>query len=78
MKEPDKAQFLKAMQDEIRSHTDNKHWTLVPRANVPEGVPVLPAVWAMKRKRRIATGEIYKWKSRLNFDGSKQTKGVNY
>jgi hypothetical protein len=58
LKEPDKAQFIKAMEEEIRSHTDNKHWTLVPRTDVPDGVPVLPAVWAMKRKRRIATGEV--------------------
>ncbi len=26
----------------------------------------------MKRKRKIATQEIYKWKARLNIDGSKQ------
>ena len=32
----------------------------------------------MKRKRRIATHEIYKWKARLNLNGSKQRKCVNY
>ncbi|KAI2501072.1 hypothetical protein MHU86_13426 [Fragilaria crotonensis] len=32
----------------------------------------------MKRKRRIATREVYKWKARLNIDGSKQEEGVNY
>ena len=32
----------------------------------------------MRRKRRIATQEVYKWKARLNFDGSWQTKGVHY
>jgi hypothetical protein len=32
----------------------------------------------MRRKRRIDTREVYKWKARLNIDGSKQTKGVNY
>ena len=32
----------------------------------------------MRRKRRIATQEVYKWKARLNIDSSKQTKGVNY
>jgi hypothetical protein len=32
----------------------------------------------MKRKRIIATWEVYKWKARLNIDGSKQVKGVNY
>ena len=78
MREPDKLQWIKAMEEEVRSHTDSKHWTLTPRSHVPEGVPVLPAVWAMRRKRRIATREIYKWKARLNIDGSKQVKGVNY
>jgi hypothetical protein len=32
----------------------------------------------MRRKRRISTREVYKWKARLNIDGSKQVKGVNY
>jgi hypothetical protein len=32
----------------------------------------------MRRKRRIATRQVYKWKARLNIDGSKQVKGVNY
>jgi hypothetical protein len=32
----------------------------------------------MKRKRRIATREVYKWKARVNIDGSKQEEGVNY
>jgi hypothetical protein len=33
----------------------------------------------MKRKRHISKRrEVYKWKARLNFDGSKQVKGVNY
>jgi hypothetical protein len=32
----------------------------------------------MKRKRHISAGEAYKWKARLAYDGSKQTRGVNY
>ena len=39
---------------------------------------MLPEVWVMRCKRRIATREVYKWKARLNLDGSKQVKGVNY
>ena len=35
-------------------------------------------VWSMKRKRRIATREIYKWKARLNVHGGKQEKGVHF
>ena len=78
MKEPDKAQFIKAMEAEVEQHTKNEVWTLVKRKDIPKGVPVTPAVWSMKRKRRIATREVYKWKARLNFDGSKQVKDVNY
>jgi Reverse transcriptase (RNA-dependent DNA polymerase) len=32
----------------------------------------------MRRKRRLTDGTIYKWKARLNVDGSKQIKGVNF
>jgi hypothetical protein len=55
-----------------------KQSIFVPRSSVPEGAPVLPSVWAMKRKRRIGTRDVYKWKSRLNVDGSKQVAGPDY
>ena len=32
----------------------------------------------MKRKRRIDTREVYRWKARLNVHGGKQQHGVNY
>ncbi len=78
MREPDSAEFIKAMDKEVQSHTENEAWELVPRSSVPPGTKILPAVWAMKRKHRIATREVYKWKARLNIDGSKQEEGVNY
>jgi hypothetical protein len=78
MREPDCAEFIKAMQKEVQTHTKNGVWELVPRSSVPPGLKILPAVWAMKRKRQIATREVYKWKTRLNIDGSKQEEGVNY
>ena len=78
LKAPDKKEFLKAMQKEVDAHTEKKHWELVPRSAVPDGTKVLPAVWAMKRKRRITTREVYKWKARLNIHGGKQEYGVNY
>jgi hypothetical protein len=55
MKQPDKAQFLKAMQEEVQAHTDNQLWELYPRRLVPQGTPIIPAVWSMKRKQRIST-----------------------
>jgi Reverse transcriptase (RNA-dependent DNA polymerase) len=78
MKEPDNDQFLKAMQQEVESHCQNDVWEMIHKKEVPERIKVLPSVWAMKRKRRIATREVYKWKARLNIDGSKQQYGLNY
>jgi hypothetical protein len=78
MREPDRGEFIKAVAKEVKSHTENGVWDLVPRSSVPKGVKILLAVWAMKRKRQIATCKVYKWKARLNVDGSKQKEGVNF
>jgi hypothetical protein len=32
----------------------------------------------MRRKRNLCDGKIHKWKARLNVDGSKQIKGINF
>jgi hypothetical protein len=77
-KEPDFPKFLEAMQKEIDAHTTGGHWRIVKRAEVPPGAAILPAVWSMKRKRRISDRTVYKWKARLNVDGSKQVQGVHY
>ena len=78
MRQPDKKEFIKAMKKEVSAHEDNKHWELTKRSDIPSQHKVLPSVWAMKRKRRIATREVYKWKARLNIHGGKQEKGINY
>jgi hypothetical protein len=77
-KEEDFPQFQAAMQKEIDDHTSRENWKLKLRKDLPKGAAVLPLVWAMKRKRRISTREIYKWKARINIEGSKQVKGVHY
>ena len=67
---PDRAQFIKAMQDKVKAHEDLHHWELIPKSEVPENTIILPAVWSMKRKRRIKTREVYKWnKARLKIQG---------
>ncbi len=78
MRQPDRVQFQKAMIEEVKTHTENGHWKIISREEVPKGTPVLPSVWAMRRKRRIATQEVYKWKARLNLHGGKQEYGLNY
>jgi Reverse transcriptase (RNA-dependent DNA polymerase) len=78
MKQPDRIQFQEAMIKEVQSQADNDNWKVVSKETVPVGTPILLAVWAMRRKRRIATGEVYKWKARLNLHGGKQEYGLNY
>lgn len=78
MKQPDRKEFLKAMEKEINAHSDNDNWEVILRSEVPAGHKVLPSVWAMRRKRDISTQRITKWKARLNVHGGKQEKGVNY
>ena len=78
LSQDDKPQFLQAMSLEINDHNKKKHWILVLRTDLPEGARVLPCVWAMRRKRDLITGDITKWKARLNVDGSKQIMGLDY
>ena len=78
MAAPDSKQFREAMAKEVESHEDWQHWELVSKASLPPDTEILPAVWAFRRKRRITTQEVYKWKARLNLHGGKQTKGVNF
>ena len=78
MRAPDRVQFQKAMRKEINDQMTRKHWVIVPRSEVPIGMKVLPCVWSMKRKRRIDTREVYKWKARLTVHGGRQEYGVNY
>jgi hypothetical protein len=78
MREPDKENFIKAMWKEFNDMLTRGVIEIVKKCKVPEGVKLFPAVWAMKRKRNIMTREVYKWKARLNFDGSKQVAGRDY
>jgi Reverse transcriptase (RNA-dependent DNA polymerase) len=75
---PDRREFIKAMEKEIRAHTENSNWKVIRRSDVPPNQVVLPSVWAVRRKRDIATHQVYKWKARLNVHGGKQIKDFNY
>jgi hypothetical protein len=59
LKQPDRANFIKAMVKEIEDQQANGNWKIKKRSKVPQRVLVLPAVWVMRRKRRIMTGEVY-------------------
>jgi hypothetical protein len=73
MNADDSAEFKKAMLDEVNAHTQNDHWEVMERADVPAGQDILPSVWAFRRKRRIDTREVYKYKARLNIHGGMQS-----
>ena len=78
MREPDAIEFKKAMVKEFQDQWDNGNFALKRRSEIPTDARVLPSVWAMKRKRKVLTGEVYKHKARLNLDGSKQMEGIDY
>jgi hypothetical protein len=59
MKAKDAKELCQAMQGEVNSHCENNRWKIIGRNKVPEGVKVLDSVWAMRRKRRIKTKEVY-------------------
>jgi hypothetical protein len=78
MQQPNEVQFLHAAVDEVKLHVDNKHFVLVPKVTLPKGTKVLTSVWLMKKKRRILSREVYKWKAQLNAHGGQQEHGVNF
>lgn len=78
LREPDVKEFVAAMHAEINDHNTNGNWLPILRNTLPAGIKVIPSVWAMRRKRKLTDGKVYKWKARLNVDGSKQIKGVNF
>jgi hypothetical protein len=59
-------------------HYKEGNYRLVKRSELPEGATLLSSVWQMKRKRKPSTGEISKYKARMNVDGSQMIKGLHY
>ena len=78
VKEPDAKDFKEAVMKEFSTMLQKGIFRFVQRATVPEGMTLFPSVWAMKRKCRVMSREIYKWKARLNLDGSKQVAGIDH
>ena len=78
LRQPDAAEFVKAVIKEVNGHVENHNWELVRRDQVPPNIEVVPSVWALRRKRNLVTNEITKYKARLNLHGGKQVYGVNY
>jgi hypothetical protein len=78
MMQSDNAQFIKAMCNKVMDHVNKKHWHIIHKTKMVPGGKALPLVWALHHKRCIDTQEVYKWKARLNIDGSHQIYGDTY
>ena len=48
MREPDKVEFLKAMEKEVEDQMKNGNYSIVNKNDVPKSSTILPAVWQMK------------------------------
>ena len=77
MKADDREKFEKAMQEEILTMIENEIFEEVPRSTVPPGHPILGGVWSHRRKTK-PNGEVYRYRSRLCADGSRQKWGVDF
>ena len=71
MKQKDWSEFRIAMQKEIKDRMKDNNFSIIHKSKIPHKAMVLPAVWALRRKRCIKTDRIKKYKARLNIDGSR-------
>jgi hypothetical protein len=78
IKEHDREKFEEGMSKEINDQFENGNFTVIHKSKVPKNQLVLPAVWQMRRKRDARTGQVKKYKARLNIDGSRMRHGVHY
>ena len=74
MNRPDKALWLDAMHDELKSLDKNKVWELVPR---PERVNIVTNRWVLRIKRK-PDGVIERYRARLVARGFTQVYGQDY
>ena len=78
MKVNDRKAILFAMIKEVTDQINNENFLLIRREEILEGSTLLPGAWQMKRNRNIKTLQIKRWKSRLNVDGSRMKKEIQY
>ena len=78
MKAQDRDKFIESMATELEGQLAMGVLEPMRRSKVPPTASVLPAVWAFRRKRKQTTGEVYKWKGRLNIGGHRQRPGHDF
>ena len=72
-----KEEFKEAMNKDIVSLNEVKHWNLMVRNNIPEGLNLLPSTWAFDIKR-YPNGIFCKLKAIFFASLYFQREGVNY
>ena len=75
--QPDRDNFIGAMEKELKQHSELKHWRIIHRSQVPRNGKPIPMVWTLRRKRDPA-GAIVKWKDCLCAGGHCQIYGDTY
>ena len=78
MKARDRDKFIEAVDKELDDHEKMGNYKHIPLSNLPKGMKLINMVWSMRRKRRINTQQVYKWKARLNVHRGQQEHGVHY
>ena len=78
MKAHDRDQFIEAVGVELDGHEKMGNYKPIPISKLPKGTKLIDMVWSMRRKRRISTQEVYKWKAHLNVHGGQQEHGIHY
>ena len=63
MKAPDRQTFIDAMEAELFQHETRGNFVPMKKEDIPPGNKLIDMVWSMRRKRRVNTQEIYKWKA---------------
>jgi hypothetical protein len=78
MRQPDSEHFVEAMKEEITSQVEGGVYSIIHQGERPQEATLLPAVWQMRRKRNVVTGDIKRYKTRLNIDGSRMVHMRDY
>ena len=78
MSAPDNDKFVESMVKELQGQLDLKMLHPVLRSKVLPNTSILLAAWAFHCKCKQTTGEVYKWKGRLNIGGHRMRKGIDY
>ena len=78
MRAHDRDKFIEAVRVELDGHEKMGNYEPIPLREIPKGAKLIDMVWSMRRKRRINTQEVYKWKARLNVHGGQQEHSIHY